>query len=298
MVGGGRYDIIEAQEPRGPRRWIGAAILAALLAVPVVGMVASREPAGLPPPPAPTSAPAPSVTFDERSPNILHPEVRRRDGREIIDVVFPDGSGAEVDYPPDLRLAALGVRPAHTGWLDGYHNLVRRLTAPSGGAAEIARERPMLRTMGRRVTLWKASGRDDGQLLLFDFGPWSLTLSDVPTPMTFEQRMLWAESLRGRVTEDGYLVLSAKPPLVLGRPGQALRGEQAGPQLWFGGGREALVVLMPVPGCDAGQIRLPVIEERRRYYYGVCRNGFYLAASGTEAYVRRIINGVRITPEP
>nr|BFE83225.1 hypothetical protein GCM10020093_058260 [Planobispora longispora] len=55
---------------------------------------------------------------------------------------------------------------------------------------------------------------------------------------------------------------------------------------------------MPVPGCDAGQIRLPVIEERRRYYYGVCRNGFYLAASGTEAYVRRIINGVRITPEP
>nr|BFE83226.1 hypothetical protein GCM10020093_058270 [Planobispora longispora] len=211
VVGGGRYDIIEAQEPRGPRRWIGAAILAALLAVPVVGMVASREPAGLPPPPAPTSAPAPSVTFDERSPNILHPEVRRRDGREIIDVVFPDGSGAEVDYPPDLRLAALGVRPAHTGWLDGYHNLVRRLTAPSGGAAEIARERPMLRTMGRRVTLWKASGRDDGQLLLFDFGPWSLTLSDVPTPMTFEQRMLWAESLRGRVTEDGYLVLSAKP---------------------------------------------------------------------------------------
>ncbi|GGS92436.1 hypothetical protein GCM10010156_58440 [Planobispora rosea] len=297
MVGGGRYDIIEAEEPRGPRRWIGMAVLAVLLAVPVISLVASREPAGLPrlPPPAPV----PTATVGERRPNILHPQVRRRDGREIINVAFPDGSRAEISYPAGAGLAALGARPAQIGWLDQDDNydLVRRLTAPPGGAAEVARERPMLRNLGKRVTLWKSSSWDSGQLMLFDFDPWSLALFDAPRPMTFEQRMIWAENLRGRVTEDGYLVLSAKPPLVLGRPGQVVRGEQAGPQLWFGGGRETLVVFAPIPGCDAQRVRLSMVEDRRRASVGVCRNGFYIAASGTDGHVQRIVDGIRIEPE-
>jgi hypothetical protein len=51
----GRVDIVE-QGPRGPR-WVGMVVLAALVAVPLIGILASRDPSR----PIPTVAPAPTA---------------------------------------------------------------------------------------------------------------------------------------------------------------------------------------------------------------------------------------------
>ncbi|WP_326644316.1 hypothetical protein OG884_09870 [Streptosporangium sp. NBC_01755] len=101
--------------------------------------------------------------------------------------------------------------------------------------------------------------------------------------------MLWARGLRGRVTKGGYLVLDARPPVRLAGPGETFRGEQAGPQLWFGGAGETLLVLAPVPGCDVASIELPVIEQRRRFSAETCQDDVYVAASGERGHVERTV---------
>ncbi|MFF5212444.1 hypothetical protein [Streptosporangium sp. NPDC000396] len=289
---GDRYDIIEAEPPRGPRRWIGIAVLAALVAVPVFGLLTSREPDAVAPFPEPVPAP-PRVTVTAVS-NVLHPKPRYKNGREILDVVFPDGSKAEVSYPAELGLAKLGVRPAQGAWLDGYFSLFRQLTAPPGGPAEVSQGNPMIRRLSERVTLWQPTSAAEGHVLLFAFDPWYVALHDLKNGMTYEQRLLWAENLHGRVTKSGYLVLEGRPPVRLARPGQDFKGEQVGPQLWFGGARETLVVLVPVPGCDVRTIQLPMIEQRRRFSAETCQDGVYVAASGERGHVERVIAGIMI----
>ncbi|GAA3004210.1 hypothetical protein [Streptosporangium longisporum] len=291
-MGGDPYDIIEAKAPRGPRRWIGLAALAALVVVPVGFLLAGREPGAVPHVQAPE--PARTVATEREVPNLLHPRPRHRNGREILDVVFPDGSSAEIGYPAELGLARLGVRPATTGWLDGVPDSYRRLTTPQGGPAGVSRGQPMIRKLTGKVTLWQPMSPAEGETLLFAFDPWYVALRDLKSGTTFEQRLLWARNLRGKVTGDGHLVLTARPPLRLAVPGQIVGGEQAGPQLWFGGARETLLVLAPVPGCDVAAIELSVIEQRQRFSAEACRDGVYVAASGERGHVERTIAGLTV----
>ncbi|GAA0841286.1 hypothetical protein ACFQVD_39195 [Streptosporangium amethystogenes subsp. fukuiense] len=286
-MAGEPHDIIEARSPRGPRRWIGVAVLAALVLVPVVSLLAGREPDSVPRPPP--SVPARAEAVAEDAPNVLYPRPRHRGGREILNVVFPDGSAAEVGYPAELGLAGLGVRPAMTGRLDGEAGTYRQLTVPQGGPAGVAMGRPMIRKLAGQVTLWHPMSPVEGEVLLFAFDPWFVALRDLKDGMPFEQRMLWARNLRGRVTRDGYLVLDAQAPVRLARPGETFRGEQVGPQLWFGGARETLLVLAPVPGCDVAAIELSVIEQRRRFSAETCQDGVYVAASGERGHVERAV---------
>ncbi|SNT60719.1 hypothetical protein SAMN05216276_10797 [Streptosporangium subroseum] len=288
----GRYDIAEMEAPKGPRRWIGFAVLAVLVAVPVIVLLADRRSDELPVSPDPVSIPA-RVTVEE-VPNALYPKPRREDGREILDVVFPDGSKAEVGYPAELGLAKLGVRPAQGAWLDGHKDLYRQLTAPPGGPAGVAMGKPMIRKLTGKTTLWHPMSPAEGEVLLFSYGPWYMALHDERDGMPFEQRLLWAKNLRGKVTKGGYLVLSAKPPILLARAGEGLESERVGPQLWFGGAREALLVLAPVPGCDVESIELSVIQQRRRFSAEACQDGVYVAISGERGFVERAINGIVI----
>ncbi|MGC5011153.1 hypothetical protein ACLQ2R_10355 [Streptosporangium sp. DT93] len=291
-MGGDPYDIVEKNAPKGPRRWIGVLVLAALVTVPVASLLAGREPGAVPrfqvPEPTRTAA------TEREVPNLLRPEPRYRDGRDVLDVVFPDGSAAEIGYPAELALADLGVRPVTTGWLEGAPGSHRRLTTPEGGPAGASRGRPMIRKLAGKVTLWHPMSPAEGEALLFAFDPWFVALRDLKEGLTFEQRMLWARSLRAKVTEGGYLVLTARPPLRLAVPGQAVDGDQAGPQLWFGGARQTLLVLAPVPGCDVAAIELSVIEQRHRFSAEACMDGVYVAASGERGNVERTIAGLTV----
>jgi hypothetical protein len=287
----GSYDVVEQGAP-SPRRWIGFAVLAVLVAVPVIGILTGGESDELTEPPGPV--PVQVRATEEAVPNALYPKPRREGDREILDVVFPDGSKAEVGYPAELDLAKLGVRPAQGAWMDGSQDPYRQLNAPAGGPAGVSMGRPMIRRLTEQVTLWHPMSPNEGEVLLFSFGPWHLALRDERNGMPFERRLLWAENLRGKVTKSGYLVLSAKPPVRLTRPGEGLPRERVGPQLWFGGAREALMVLAPVPGCDVGAIELPVIEQRRRSTGETCKDGVYVAISGERGFVERVIDGIVI----
>ncbi|MFC7647987.1 hypothetical protein ACFQX6_51585 [Streptosporangium lutulentum] len=154
--------------------------------------------------------------------------------------------------------------------------------------------RPMIRQLTEQVTLWHPMSSAEGETLLFSYDPWYMALRDEKDGMPFEQRLLWAENLSGTVTKSGYLVLDAKPPVRLARAGEGLGGERVGPQLWFGGAREALLVLAPVPGCDVESIELSVIQQRRRFSAEACMDGVYVAISGERGFVQRAIDGIVI----
>ncbi|NJP90335.1 hypothetical protein HCN51_12885 [Nonomuraea sp. FMUSA5-5] len=288
-----QFDVIEAGE-RGRRRWIGLAVVLALLLIPVVGLLASRDPEPGPVSASRTPSPITSLTTIDNPPNMLTAPVKHKGGDEVIQVVFPHGVRAEVRYPSGLRLAAMGVRPYRAGWIDG---MFREFVAPYGGEAEITRGGRPLRNYAPNVTLWprQAGSGQYGQVLLFAFGPWRVAMYDRGQGLTFDQRTALATSLKGRVTKDGYLVLTARGGVQLAEPGEYAQGEPIGPQLWFGGGAGETVALVPTPDC-AKRARMPgVVQGRGRRAEMVCQGDVLVAASGPASFRTKAISGIRVT---
>ncbi|TYB52602.1 hypothetical protein FXF51_51160 [Nonomuraea sp. PA05] len=288
-----QFDVIEAGE-RGRRRWVGLVVVLALLLVPLVGLLVSRDPEPETASANRTPAPIRSLTTVKSAPNLLTVPARRKGGDEVIQVVFPDGARAEVRYPAGLGLAGMGSRPFRAGWVDG---MFRQFVAPYGGEVEITRGGRALRNYAPHVTLWprQAGSGLYGQVLLFAFGPWRLAMYDRGQGLTFEQRTALAENLRGRVTKDGYLVLTGRGAVRLGEPGEHAQGEPIGPQLWFGGATGEMVALVPTPGCER-QARMPgVVEGRGRRAEMVCRGDVLVAATGPASFRTKAISGIRVT---
>ena len=241
------------------------------------------------PPPVPTRA----GVVAEDAPNALHPRFRQKGGREILDVVFPDGSAAEVSYPSELGLAELGVRPAMSGRLDGDTGPYRQLTVPSGGPAGVALGQPMIRRLAKQVTLWRPMSPAEGEVLLFSFDPWYVALRDLRTACPSSSACSGREP--ARQGDPGRLPRARRQsPVRLATQGEILEGEPLGPQLWFGGARETLLVLAPVPGCDVASLELSVIEQRRRFSAETCQDGVYVAASGERGHVERTMAGITV----
>jgi hypothetical protein len=293
-VAGGRFDIVE-QGQRG-RRWIGMVVLLALVAVPLAGIFAGRGRDLL----EPIVTPVPVRSTINVTANAVYPSAKGNGGTRTIPVAFPDGLTAEIRYPAELNLAALGVRPYTSGTLagDGKMDEFRSLTAPMLGEAEVAAGRPMIRQLTAKVTLWPGPLGVDalGPVLLFSFGDWRIALQDEREGMTFEQRLAWARNLHGRVTRDGFLALSATGPVRLSRPGEIRDGVLVGPQVWIGGVSRRMVVLAPIPDCTRHG-RVPVVIDQRHAISGdACRGGFYLAASGDQDFVRRVLKDVHVRP--
>lgn len=291
---GDRFDVIEAGQP-GNRRWVGFGVLMVLVGVLIIGLLTLRESPEKPPPSA--AEPIRSLGTIFSSPNLLRPTPKAKGGLEIIDVVFPDGRRAEVRYPPGLALDNLGSRPFIGGWIDSDMMLFRRLEAPYDGEAEITRGGPPLRSFAPNVTLWprQPGSGAGGQVLMFAFGDWRIALYDRADGLTFEQRVIWAERLKGRVTEGGYLVLSAEAPVRLAKPGEMARGDPVGPQLWFGGRMEDMVALIPTPGCDERSRMPSIIGGQGRYARSVCRGEVLVAAAGERAFVDQAMDRIRVT---
>ncbi|GAA3712801.1 hypothetical protein GCM10022224_092980 [Nonomuraea antimicrobica] len=290
-----QFDVIEAGE-RGRRRWVGLVVVLALLLIPAVSLLTSRDPE--PEPTRPTPEPIRSLTRLESAPNVLTVPAARKGGDEVLQVVFPHGVRAEVRYPAGLDLDEKGSRPFQSGWVDGR---LRMFVAPYGGEAEITRGDEPIRNFAPNVTLWprQAGSRFYGQVLLFAFGPWRLAVHDrgygPGDALTFEQRLTLARSLKGAVTEHGYLVLSAGGDVRLAEPGDTEQGAPVGPQLWFGGGTREMVALVPTPDCRK-KARMPqVIEGLRRSAEMVCRGDVLVAVAGSAEFRRQAIEGIRVT---
>ncbi|MEU0566369.1 hypothetical protein ABZ297_13355 [Nonomuraea sp. NPDC005983] len=287
---GDQFDVIESGTS-GQRRWAGIAVLVVLLAVPVIGILVSREPQALPAP-RPTPTPLPSLTTVANPPNVLHAKAKGKGGDEVIEVVFPNGARAEVRYPAALALDELGARPFQGMWVGGEYRI---LVAPYAGEFEITRGGQPIRSLTPNVTLWSGvpGSGPNRQVLLFAFGRWRLAMYDQPGELTFEQRLAVAEGLRGKVVGDGYLVLSAKGGARLAAPGETVQGIPVGPQLWFGGGAGEVLLLIPTPHCRPAAL-MPA-DRRGRPTKAVCRGGVGVVASGPDRFVKQALQGIRIT---
>ncbi|MGN9839169.1 hypothetical protein ACTMTI_13710 [Nonomuraea sp. H19] len=288
-----RFDVIEVGE-RGRRRWIGLVAVVALLLVPVVGLLASREPAPQPAPPVATPEPIRSLTRLDNPPNLLQVPSRDKGDDEVIEVVFPHGVRAEVRYPAELDLAGMGSRPFQGAWIDGRF---RQFVVPYSGELEITRGGQPIRNYAPHVTLWprQAGSGSYGQVLLFAFGKWRLAMYDRGRGLTFDQRVALAQRLSGRVTKDGYLVLSATGAVRLAKPGDTAQGTPVGPQLWFGGGEREMVALVPTPGC-AKKERTPfAIGGGGRPAESVCRGDVRVAVTGADWFREKAIKGIKVT---
>ncbi|GAA3232553.1 hypothetical protein [Nonomuraea helvata] len=285
----GQFDVIE-QGGRGRRRWIGLAAVLALLLIPIIGLVTSRDPESRPRA-TPTPETIRSLTRIGGAPNILSVPAKAKGGDEVIEVVFPHGVRAEVRYPAELGLGEMGSRPFQGFWIDGSY---RQLTAPYSGEFEVTKGGEPIRNYTSNVTLWprQAGSGHYGQVLLFAFGRWRLAMYDRGQGLTFDQRMALAKGLKGRVTKDGYLVLSAKEPVRLARPGEIAEGEPVGPQLWFGGGAGEMVALVPTPDCRKRGKAPAVI--RGRSADSVCRGDVLVAVAGSQSYRKKAIEGIRV----
>ncbi|WP_219466380.1 hypothetical protein [Nonomuraea rhizosphaerae] len=287
-----QFDVIEAGD-RGRRRWVGLGVVVALLAVPVIGLLVSREPEPESAPPAETSSPIRTLTRIEGAPNLLRAPVQAKGGDEVIRVVFPDGTRADVRYPADLRLNELGARPFQGIWVGQNY---RGLYAPWGGEMEITRGGQPIRNFAPNVTLWpRQPGGSFGQMLMFAFGKWRLAMYDRPEGLSFEDRMAAAKSVRGKVGKDGYLVLSGGGAVRLARPGETAEGGLIGPQLWFGGGAGDMVALIPMPDCRTGERMPSQANNRGRPARTVCRGDMLIAASGSRSFVDTAVAKIRIT---
>lgn len=308
-----RFDVIEA-DGRRPRRWIGLVVVLVLVGVPAVGLLSSRDPVA-DPAPKPTPGPslgradsAPSPRRLDRvtnAPNALQARAVDDGDVEVLDVVFPDGQRAEVRYPAELNLDRLGSRPFYGVLVDGHY---RQLVTPYNGEVEVTKGGKPIREFAPNVTLWprQSGSASYGQVLLFAFGPWRVAMYDRWQGLDFNDRVALAQRLRGKVTDDGYLVLSAKGAdsgtgpdgdmveIRMARPGEIAMGDPVGPQLWFGGGASGMVMLIPTPDCE--KARTPPRRGRwqGRAVRDVCRGGMRIGATGDEGFVNTALDGIRV----
>jgi hypothetical protein len=175
--------------------------------------------------PTPTTAPPTTTTLPAAARHQpLVPKTYRAGGRVVMPVTFPDGSTAELLYPPGLDLAGMGVQPdvsflrksdpAPRFALMFHHGPPgpeyfrgdrpeRRFTTRSGGQAELwpANPPPPEAKFLSPPAYW----------LALRAGSW-VVLAPVPDP---EMAAEVADSLDARETSGGFPVIDAHGPFAL-----------------------------------------------------------------------------------
>jgi hypothetical protein len=167
------------------------------------------EPAGSP-------SPSPSYLRDNER---WSPQTYREDGRLVMPVTFPDGTTAELVYPPDLGLEDLKVYPDTyvTGGSEACGPPVYPTRHdPHGGW--LAGDAPLdqhTRPDGTTVQLWE--GTHDHRphaFLVHRFGSWTVLVPCLEI-VDRDHLGIWAENLHGEQSPDGLLVLRSTPPLTV-----------------------------------------------------------------------------------
>jgi hypothetical protein len=222
---------------------VGTTVAAIVVAVGAVACAASdpdrrRRSPERPPAAAATRSPsmAPAPAPSRRT--VFVPPVRRERGRLVMPLAFPDGSTAELIYPPKLDLAAMGIQP-DVSFLRRDRPATRfPLVFWFGqpGAELVEGDQPLERyptSSGDQAELWRAGAASSTQprvrhWLVFRLASWTV-LAPAATPATAAELV---RALNARETGDGYVRLEARHPLALSRE----PGEGGGPQLAIGDG--------------------------------------------------------------
>jgi hypothetical protein len=171
------------------------------------------------------------------------PPTSSRGSTTTLPLVFPDGSRANLTYPSDLRLAERGLAPNllihlksgdHCGW-DGIigYNTLRDVVYEGDG--------PTFSVDGKssRIEVWAGAKGFSPQYLAARMGSWELTAPCPRSPLIEEEASAWADTLTLTTTPEGYLVVTASPPLAIEGPDAGT--SSYGPELYFLGGGDPSV---------------------------------------------------------
>jgi hypothetical protein len=278
------------QAKRKTRRTAGLALLVLAAACGRFGEdVASRPQTG------PSPSPSPSYLQDDEW---WAPPTYLEDGRIVMPVTFPDGTRAELVYPPELALEDLSVYPdtfAEGGPRVCGASVSATRNDPHGEGNWFIGDGPIwehARPDGLTVQLWKATPDHGGSYLVYRFGPWTVLVPCL-APAKPEDLRLWAESLRGEETPDGLLLLSSTPPLLV----NPWRNQHAATIRMSG--KEIIVDLRTSSeSCDAGHGRDRGAEDGVVQFCIQPQGGIYLYANGftpaAERFLRDLVEGLEV----
>jgi hypothetical protein len=165
----------------------------------------------------PTGSPSPSPSYLADG-ETWSPPTHREGARTVMPVTFPDGTRAELVYPPELGLEQLSVYP--DTYADGGPRVCGSSVSatrydPHGNDSWFVGDGPLwqhTRADGLTVQLWKGTRDHGGSFLVYRFGPWTVLVpcSDAAAP---DDLRIWAESVHGQETPEGLLRLEGTPPL-------------------------------------------------------------------------------------
>ena len=212
---------------RGARRELLVALLLAAAACGPAGGGPSQPSHPAAPPPATSQAdgtiPCRPSLQSAATGKLRFTTPARRDGEVVVmPLVFPDGTTAELRYPPELELAKLGVWPRTSGAIGKEPSTGRDLLIVYGDAEGLtAGTAPAACYPGAergQAELWRSQDPDVRYWLLFRVGAWTVAMWDgnAGRLMGHQDRAVWARSLVGRETGRGWLVLRGRRPLRLG----------------------------------------------------------------------------------
>jgi hypothetical protein len=194
---------------------------------------------------------------------VFVPPTHQEGDLTILPLVFPDGSRADLAYPTELRLAELGLSPNILGELGGCGSDAIITPVEQHGEIYTGAEPIAVSEGASRVELWSGGPGWAGQYLVVDFGSWwfHMPCTGSVSDATLDE---WAGSLSGRVTPDGFLVVSGSGRL---RFRGAEAGPLVGPEFYLDGGRDApaFVVLGLAEACPRG-----IDEDRQPGYASSC----------------------------
>jgi hypothetical protein len=233
----------------------------------------------------------------------------------VLPVTFPDGTSAELLYPPKLEIAELGVFPYTSGTLRRIEptpargkSVARDFVIRYGDLNELLASRndgkpPRLVGQhdgagGQSVGLWDFSWNDTAHYLGFQFGRWAVLVYDYiadPAAMTEAERASWAASFTGRETDDGFLVLEGSGSLRL-----AGVGEHAGPQLTFSVTEPSRALLLFPGECRPDRFgETLLVDGKRVSWHGrfaswCLSDSMRLHAEGSREFIDSVIRGLEV----
>lgn len=211
--------------------------------------------------------------------------------RTVVPVVFPDGTRVDLSFSADLDLTSHGLAPYSSGRSPGFdRDFFIRYGPVDEFAAEYSWELldTYLDDADESVGFYRIPG-DEVDYLAFQFERWLVLVYDYRLAasgprMTDEDRVIWVENFHGTVTDEGFLVLEATPPLTL-----AQEGDHAGPQLSLHGSDGGLTLYLA--DCESTDD-----PERTDDYVNWCHaaSEIRIMASGTADFMNRVVSDLEI----
>jgi hypothetical protein len=264
---------------------VGAAV-AVLVVVGATAFLTGEDP--LPPPATGTTEPGLEV---------FRPPTRTIDGETFLDLTLLDGSQITLAFPADLDLTSKGVEAEAAG---GVGTMNRSVITRYGPPKDFIAENEANQGSGELTNTYTgpAGGRverwdfPDIPYLVFDFSPWTVYVWDTKVEIG-QIAEDWANSLHGTTDANGFLVLTADPPLELvdaaDDPGPD------GPDIRVDGSSGSLLVF--INDCD----RITRLDEEAygNEVFAFCdepTNTLFFVAGDAEVQ-ERIHRSLRVNPE-